>query len=72
MNLKSDEKFFIINNNDDLILVDEIETFPDVIANKMLYFTGQKFNVNYNGNEINKSARVVVQVSFEIDAVTEL
>jgi len=72
INLKSEDKFFIKDDNEDLILVDKIEAFPDVTTNRIMFLIGQKFNVNYDDNEIDKNKRVAIQISFEIDAISEI
>lgn len=72
VNLKSEDKFFIKDDNEDLILVDKIEAFPDVTTNRIMFLIGQKFNVNYDDNEIDKNKRVAIQISFEIDAISEI
>ena len=72
MKLSSQNKFFINNDNEYLILVTEIEIDQNMIKNNFITMKGTRFFVDYESNEIDKGKdEVIVSVSFDVEGIYE-
>ena len=73
MKLDVTEKFFIEDDDDDLILIDVIEIDQNMIKNNYMTLKGTRFFVDYVNNNIDKAnCRVKVQISFDIEDINEV
>ena len=69
MELNSDNKFFLQNDEGDLILITEIDFDFRVTQNGIIPMKGLLFEVDYIQNIIESPKEVNIQASFSIDAV---
>lgn len=73
MELGITDKFFIQDDDENLILVDEINIIQDMIKNNYMTLRGTRFYVDYETNNIDKAnSRVEVQISFDIEDISEV
>ena len=73
MELSITDKFFIQDDDENLILVDEINIIQDMIKNNYMTLRGTRFYVDYKTNNIDKAnSRVEVQISFDIEDISEV
>ena len=69
MELNSDSKFFLQNDEGDLILITEIDFDFRATQNGIIPMNGLLFEVDYIRNIIESPKEVNIQASFKIDAV---
>lgn len=69
MELNSDNKFFLQNDEGDLILITEIDFDFRATQNGIIPMRGLLFEVDYIQNIIESPKEVNIQASFNIDAV---
>lgn len=69
MKLNSDNKFFLQNDDGDLILITEIDFDFRATQNGIIPMKGLMFEVDYIENIIEPPKEVNIQASFSIDAI---
>lgn len=73
MKLSTQDKFFIKDDNENLILITEIVLNKDLIKNNFIEMKGVQFYVDYESNVIEKPNNPVeVTVSFNIQGIHEV
>lgn len=71
--LKEENKFFLYDDDDNLILIEEIDVDPMMVVNGYMELKGSRFFVDYKDNIIEKAKhKVRVQISFDIEDIQEV
>lgn len=66
------DKFFITDDEDNLILINEIKCPTEMSKNGWMEFRGTKFYVDYENETIEKGNSCVVQMSFYVENIEEV
>lgn len=73
MLLKAEDKFFIEDDDGNLILINRIKIDQSMIKNNWLEMEGVKFYVDYKSDDIDKAKiDVSVSVSFNVENINDL
>lgn len=71
--LEPENKFFLYDDDDNLILIEEIDVDPMMVVNGYMELKGSRFFVDYDGNDIEKAkCKVKVHISFDIEDIQEV
>jgi len=73
MKLRVEDKFFIEDDDGNLILITSIDIDQNMIKNNWVEMKGTKFYVDYDSNSIDKSKLdVSVMISFNVETIEDL
>lgn len=70
MELNPSDKFFIEDEDDNLILITSMKIDQNMVKNRFLLLEGTRFYVDYESDEIDKAReKVVVSISFDVEDI---